>query len=226
VGVGLWSSIKSAVRQVVRVVIEVANRFTLGIGDLLLGFVGWPRKKLRIHVCVLADANGPVVSDADLQDALDYATRVFADRFNVKVVRFGESFVQAMKDPAPPDALEVDCGFDGWLADFGSVGEFFAKHVAGWNVIPVGAKFPVTVFVVRDVKGTKGCSLGPLTDYVVLDIDGVAITSTMAHEVAHACGLWHSGSSSNLMFHPDNRGDRVKWFQKNLFRSSRHVQFW
>jgi hypothetical protein len=120
----------------------------------------------------------------------------------------------------------VECGAGALGEEFGEAGEFFAKHLAGWNAIPISLTFPVTVFVVRDVEGTKGCSLGPLTDYVTLDTAGVKIASTMAHEVGHACSLWHSGSQSNLMFHDDNRGDGVKWFQKNLLRSSRHVTYW
>ena len=35
---GFWSKIKAAVRVVVSVVIEVVNRVTLGVLDLLLGF--------------------------------------------------------------------------------------------------------------------------------------------------------------------------------------------
>lgn len=221
-----WSKVKSTVRQVVRVVVEAVNRLTLGFADLLLGFVAWPRKKLRLHIVVLADANGPLVSDADLVPAIEYVTRIFKDRFNVNVVPYGRSMVQAMKDPAPAAVLDIECGWEAWKADFGEVGDFFAKHLAGWNAIPISATFPVTVYVVRNITGTKGCSLGPLTDFIVVDRDGIAVASTMAHEIGHACGLWHSRTQSNLMYHPDNRGDRVKWFQKNLLRSSRHVQFW
>lgn len=223
---GLWSAIKGVVRQVVRVVVEVVNRLTVGIFDQLFGFAGWPRKKLRLQVIILADASGPVVPTSDLQAPLDFITRVFDERFDVKVVPFGHTFVQAMKDPAPDGALDYECSGAAWYDEFGTVGDFFAKHLAGWNAIPVGVRFPVTVYVTRNVEGTQGCSLGPLTDYVVIDLEGVATPSLMAHEVLHACGIWHSRTRTNFAYHPSDRGEGAKWFQKNMLRASRHVQFW
>ncbi|HEU5169515.1 MAG TPA: hypothetical protein VFU46_03195, partial [Gemmatimonadales bacterium] len=65
------------------------------------------------------------------------------------------------------------------------------------------------MFVVRDVMGKKGCSLGPLTDYATLDPDGVKSGNTLAHELGHACGLWHSCSKSNLMWKNSDRSDGV-----------------
>lgn len=55
---------------------------------------------------------------------------------------------------------------------------------------------------------------------------GLADRTALAHEVGHTCSLWHSGTQSNLMFHTAPAGDGAKWFQKNLLRSSRHVQYW
>ena len=100
-----------------RVVVEAVGR-TIGVGDLLLGFIGWPRKKLRLHVAVLSDEPiitglqrlQPLVSEADLIPALDYIKRVFRERFNVHVVPYGKSFVQVIEELAPAAAQEVDCG--------------------------------------------------------------------------------------------------------------------
>lgn len=224
---GWFSKLKSVVRQIVRVVAEFGGRI-VGLPDLLLGFVAWPRKKLRLHVAVLPDAGSPLVTEAELRPSLDYIKRVFKDQFNVTVVPYSKSFVEVLTDPPPNEALDIDGSVDAWLADFGDAGDYFAKHLAGWNAIPVGFTFPVTVYVVRDVKGKKGYSPGgPLVDYVLLDVDGVRLsTSTLAHEVAHACILWHSGTRSNLMFKSNTRGDKAKGFQKNLLRSSRHVLYW
>jgi len=223
-----WRSwIKSAVRQVVRVVIDFAGHLTFGLPDFILGFVAWPPKKLRLHVAVLSDASGPLVTEAELTPSIDYIQRVFKDRFNVKVVPYSKSFVQVVTEQAPTSALVIDAGWDAYAEDFDEAGDFFAKHLAGWNVIPVGFTFPVTVYVIRDIRGRKGYSLGPLTDYVLLDVDGVRLTnSTLAHEVAHACTLVHSQTQSNLMYARDTRGDGVKGFQKNFLRSSRHMLYW
>lgn len=136
--------------------------------------------------------------------------------------------IEFIKEPAPPAALDVGCNLGALEDEFGEAGEFFANHLAGWNVVPILLSFPITVFIVSNVDGKQGCSLGPLTDYITVDLDGAnpANPTLMAHEIGHACNLWHSGSKSNLMYKEHDRGDGVKWFQKNLFRSSRHVTYW
>jgi hypothetical protein len=234
---GLWSSIKNAfkkvwravkavVRVVARAVIMLVNRFTLGLFDLLFGFLAWPRKKLRLHIFILSDASGPVVNPADLTASVDFAKKVMKDRFNVNVMPYSKNLIEIIKEPAPTAALDVHCNGGALKDEFGEAGEFFAKHLAGWNVIPISLTFPITAFIVRDVQGKQGCSNGPLTDYLTLDSDGVAAVNTLAHEMGHVCDLWHSGSKSNLMWPDDSRGDGVKWFQKSILRSSRHVQYW
>lgn len=65
-----------------------------------------------------------------------------------------------------------------------------------------------------------------LGDYVVIAKEGLMDNVALAHEIGHTCSLWHSGSSDNLMYKSSPAGEKVKWFQKNLLRSSRHVQYW
>jgi TRAP-type mannitol/chloroaromatic compound transport system substrate-binding protein len=106
-------------------------------------------------------------------------------------------------------------------------GEFFAQNIAGWNAIPISLTFPITVFVVRSLKGgALGCSMSVAGDYVVIARDGLMDNVALPHEIGHTCSLWHSGSSNNLMYFMSPAGENVKWFQKNLLRSSRHVQYW
>ena len=216
-----WRAVKGAARQVARVVTEIVHRVIIGLPDLLLGFITWPEKKLRIKVLILVDEYGkPVASPADLTPSIDYARRVFKDRLNVKLLPYHEEpMVEVLISPAPAAALRVECGWGAWGEEFGEAGEYFADHLAG-------LVYPVTAYVVIDVMNKQGCSLGPLTDYVTLDRDGIKSGSTLAHELGHACGLWHSGTTSNLMYRNSSRGDGIKWFQKNLFRSSRHVTYW
>jgi hypothetical protein len=58
---------------------------------------------------------------------------------------------------------------------------------------------PVTVFIVDTINDRSGCSLGPLTDYIVIQAKGVKDASIMADELGHACNLvWHSKSMSNF----------------------------
>jgi hypothetical protein len=100
------------------------------------------------------------------------------------------------------------------------------------NVIPISFTFPVTVFVVRDLKGFDfGCSMNVIGDYVVIDREGLIQNVALAHEIGHTCGLspgrgWHDWTPSNLMYKEAPAGEKVKWFQKNILRSSRHVQYW
>jgi hypothetical protein len=222
----VWRVVKAVVRAIVRVIVTLVG-LVLGIFDLLLGFIGWPPKKMRLHIFILSTEKGPLLNAADLTPSVDFARKTFKDKFNVKLRAFG-NMIEVIKEPAPSAALNVHCDASALGEEFGEAGEFFAKHLAGWNAIPISLTFPITVFIVSNVVDKGGCSLGPLTDYIVVDVstDGVGTPSLMAHEIGHACNLWHSRTQSNLMFADSNRGDGVKWFQKNLFRSSRHVTYW
>lgn len=221
----VWRAVKAVVRVIVRVVVTIIGA-VLGIFDLLLGFIAWPPKKLRLHIFILSDQNGAVISPTDLKPSIEHAKKVLKDKFNVKLKTYGETMIEIIEDPAPSAALNVKCDSGALKEEFGSAGEYFAKHLAGWNAIPISLTFPITAFVVKDIKGKEGCSLGPLSDYITLDPPGVKSQNTLVHEIGHSCSLWHSGSKSNLMWPDDDRGDGVKWFQKNLLRSSRHVMYW
>ena len=230
----LWSKIKSAVRVVVRAVITIINNVTLGLLDLLFGFIGWPPKRLRLHVFILSTdpppqggddvpVNTQVVPEQLVQDAIDRTKRIYKKRFNVNIRPYSQTFIEVLTEHAPAEALDFECGIG---SEFGVAGDYFAKHLAGWNAIPISFTFPVTVFVVRSLKGPLGCSMSVLGDYVVIAQEGLMDNVALAHEIGHTCSLWHSGSSDNLMFSSSPAGENVKWFQKNLLRSSRHVQYW
>ena len=239
---GLWSKIKNAVKKVVRVVkavvrvvvrvvVTIINRLTLGLPDLLLGFLAWPPKNLRLHVIVLWTDPPPGGGDEMpsitqiTEEAIQRTKRIYKDKFNVNVKPYSKSFIEILTDPpAPPTVLDYECGIG---SEFGEAGEYFANHLAGWNAIPISLTFPITVFVVRDMKGDSlGCSMSVIGDYVVIDRAGLLDNVALAHEIGHTCGLWHSKTSTNLMFESSPAGENVKWFQKNILRSSRHVQYW
>jgi hypothetical protein len=242
---GFWSSIKKAVKKVwqvtkavVRVVargiITIINNLTLGLPDLLLGFLTWPEKNLRLHVFILSAPpsdsgggdpipGGQVVPTQDVQDAIERTKKLYKDKFNVKIKPYSKTYIEVLEEIPPPEVLDFECGAG---QEFGTAGEWIAKHLAGWNAAPVSFTFPITVFVVRNLKGPLGCSMSVIGDYVVVAQDGIKDNVALAHEMGHTCSLWHSGSSDNLMYKQSPAGEKVKWFQKNLLRSSRHVQYW
>jgi hypothetical protein len=240
--VGLWSTIKKAakkvwraakavVRVVVRSILTVLNAFTIGVVDLVAGFLGVaPTKRLRLHVCIVWAEPPPQPDDPTIDQlllaAIERTKKIYKERFKVDVRPYAKTFVQVITEPAPPEVLDFKTSFG---EEFGIAGEYFARHLAGWNVIPISLTFPITVFVVRKVIGDDvGYSMLMLTDYVVIDRDALAIDNiAVPHEIGHACSLWHSGSKGNLMFGASpGAGEEVKWFQKNILRSSRHVQYW
>ncbi len=224
----VWHAVKSVVRQVVKLVITIVHNIIPNVLDLLFGFLNWPEKHMRIHIFILTDPLTAklIMSSSDLTASIDFAEKTFKDKFNVKLHKYSKDWVEILTDTPPNDALEPGCGGTLYGQEFGEAGNYFAKHIAGWNAIPITFTYPITVFVARNVQGKEGCSLGPMTDWIVIDPDGVNGISLLAHELGHACNLWHSGTKSNLMYKNDDRGNDSKWFQRNLLRSCRHVNYY
>jgi hypothetical protein len=213
--------------QVTSVVKEAANR-VIGVPDMALSFAGSRRrKKLRLRVCILRDEEGnPVATPADVEPALAEARRVLA-LFGIELLPAGEPLVRTLEEPAPKSALESACAERSWQADFGLGGAFFRRHRAQNTLGTVtGSGAPITAFVVRDVLGRAGCSLGPLVDYVTLDMGALKgrTLRVLAHELGHACGLPHSDDEENLML-PKSMGKRLESWQVAVFRGSRHVTY-
>lgn len=209
---------------------EIANR-VLKFPELLLTLAGLRfSKRLRLRVVVLRDERGlPLVSNEEAQPAFDEARRIFARMAGV-TVEAAEWRVVTAPHGAPKAALDVHCT-DGalrgaWRDDVGQAGAFFrglmAKTTAG-TLTGYGA--PVTVFIVRSITTHNGCSLGAAADYVTLEAGMLKnARRLLAHEVAHACGLWHSKRPGNLMI-PRGPGEELTTWQAAVLRTSRHVTY-
>ena len=218
----IWNGIKGSTRISVRIIIETVHRLSINVFDTLFGFLNWPEKKIRIKIYILQHPQAnPVLSPVDLETAIEYAKSSFKKNFNTRLLphKNNQPFTEILQKKAPYEALYTKGGIGALAEEFKVAGSFFASDLTGLF-------YPVTVFVVLDIDHASGCSLGPLTDYVTLDPDGAKNASTLAHEIAHACGLWHLTTRSNLLWRNSSRGDAVKWWQKNIFRSSRHITYW
>jgi hypothetical protein len=222
-----WRFVKATIRYVFRGALTLLFGIAQGAMDLVLGGL-LPQKKLRIHVVILANANYPPADATAVQAWIEFARVTFAKRFNVKLLPYGSQWYETLDVGVPDAAMRVGCKARAHVEEIvGDAGEFFNGHLAGWNIAPVSGTFPVTVFIVSEVAGKFGCSLGPLTDYVTIGADAIGVDqSIIAHELGHACNLWHSFGQSNLMYSEYTRGDTVHWWQRTLFRSSRHVLWW
>ena len=214
--------ITAIVRAVIRITIEIVHRLLINLFDTLFGYLKWPEKKLRLKVFLLRTQQpDPEILTTELTNAINYTKEIFRKNFNVSVipVRNNEQFVEVLETIPFYEALHTKGSTGALTEEFKTAGSFYAANLRA----PI---YPVTVFVVLSIKGATGCSLGPMTDYVTLDHNAARDNSILAHELAHACGLWHLADKENLLWNRKNRGNKTNWWQKNIFRASRHVTYW
>ena len=188
----------------------------IGLPDLLASLAG------------LRDEEGePVAPLAEVEAALAETARVLELAAQPRLVPTGDSLVVTADGPAPAAALDAPCTSQGlWRTDLGPAGGFFRGLRIRGGLRFIGRGAPLTVFVVRDVVGKCGCSLGPLGDYVTVDAEGLGgrTRRILAHELGHSCGLRHKPDERNLM-RPKGPGEELTVWQTAVFRSSRHVTY-
>ena len=211
------------IRQIWDILVEIVWRIA-SIPGLILDLIGIDlRKRLRVCIIILSDDEGPLATDTSLDPAIRQAVQIYRDEANVSFI---VEAIHTMRNAAPDRNLDVACNAEAWWEDLwieGSYFEFTANQLcfdgAGRRLIGFAA--PVVVFVLRSVKGAAGCSLGPFSDYVTIEgPNGVCL----AHEVGHACSLWHVGDATNLM-NPTCGRTQLRGWQRALVRSSRHVTY-
>ena len=212
--------------EIFNILKEVANR-AVKFPELLLTLLGVRfTKKLKLRIVVLRDERGlPLVSNEEVMPAFDEARRILGRMAGVTIEPAGWRVVTA-PHAAPKAALDVHCTDGAWRDDLGEAGAFFRSLMAtttAGTLIGYGA--PVTVFIVRSISSHNGCSLGAATDYVTVEARTLKNTRRLlVHELAHACGLWHSRQPNNLMI-PKGPGEELAGWQAAILRTSRHVTY-
>lgn len=212
----------------------------LKLPDGLLALVGvLPEKTLRVGFINLAEGQ-PALDD--LEGAIINAGVVLRGQANIRLVVTGKegavdwsrSWVdlRASEIAVHPESghgpVEVGCLWTAFAEDLSRKGSTFGKAIVRgdrfgmWRRL-VGAGSPLSVLLVDKVHGGQllGCSLGPLVDYVTVNAGD---PRCLAHELGHACNLWHVGERSNLMHHHCGGGRLSRW-QVSLLRMSRHVAY-
>lgn len=212
--------------EVFNILKETVNRI-IKFPELLLTLLGWRfTKRLKLRIVVLRDERGlPLIGNEEVAPAFDEARRILSRMAGVAVEPAGWRVVTA-PHAAPKAALDVHCTDGAWRDDLGQAGDFYrslmARTTAG-TLTGYGA--PLTVFIVRSISSHNGCSLGAATDYVTVEARTLKNTRRLlVHEVAHACGLWHSQRPNNLMI-PKGPGEELTGLQAAVLRTSRHVTY-
>lgn len=210
-------------REFISVWMEIVWRI-VGIFDAFLDLIGicFP-KKLRLCIIILKDKRGnPVSSEAILQPYIEKAKKIYDNQARILLIVQG---IYTVVEPSPTYALDVYCGVLAWTEDLLLVGSYFERQskrcaLGGLGRL-IGYAAPVTVFAVREVKGKKGCSLGPLANYVTIEGSNPVC---LAHEISHALGLWHVDETNNLA-HANCGGEKLKKWQRIIIRNSKHVTY-
>jgi len=213
--------------EIFNIIKETLHRL-VKLPELLLTLAGWrSTKRLRLRVVILRDERGlPLASNEEVLPAYEEARRIMARMAGIAVEPSGWRVVTA-PHAAPKAALDVRCTDGAWRDDLGQAGAFFRSLMArtrAGTLLGYGA--PLTVFIVRSMSTHNGCSLGAATDYVTVEARTLKTARRLlAHEVGHACGLWHSKHTANLMM-PRGPGDELTRLQAAVARTSRHVTHW
>lgn len=197
----------------------------LGIPELIISLLGFkPRKKLRLKVLILHDANHkPVASVSEVEALVDDTKRAFRREANIRIRKLATSddLVSVHTSGSPDYVLTPSCVLRGYKNAFTRVGRWFRKESSTYTVHNA-----IVVFVVPDVRDKGGCFLA-LHSYGYIDRRAFTVNLLLAHEIGHGLDLIkHRKNPKNLMHRQgDVRTRKLTRWQRAVIRSSRHVTY-
>jgi hypothetical protein len=201
-----------------------------------------PTKKMRLGFLILSDdADQPLVQVSQIPPVVEKAQQIYAQAKIDVIPAFpprkalsesgeetvGSGWAKTVRSTASRQIMNVDCNLAAVLHDMGIRGTYFQYNTltsffdSGIRRL-TGYGAPITVFIVQDIGKFGGCSLGWLSDYVTVKHTSLMTT---AHEVGHACNLFHREDRDNLM-HPSSGRQEVihlTTWQIAMIRASRHI---
>lgn len=267
---GIWSGIKDAagslgeaIKGAVRGagaglglitnIVKNALSHLLGLPEMVALYLGWlPEKKMRLRVLILNDENGkPVATRARVEAAVSIAQSTLKRELNVKVIGVNGAIVRGTAGPAPSYVLDCQCSTG--LSDlhvqvsdiFEKKGLWFRQRLARTPLgTLVGWGAPITIFVIRDVQGKRGCAyLAWYENYGYIDVSALPPHweptgdvgeakpysdidyTTLPHELGHCCDLFHRKPKKNLMHASGRTATEMTKWQKSVARTCTHVTY-
>lgn len=183
-------------------------------------------KKMFLKLIILNRSGVPITAEASVLPLIQRAQAILLRECNVELIYRGVCVPQLN---SPSEAIVVGCEEDLFFSDFGVGG-------AHYELVSVDCGFEdgirratglgaeMIAIVVDDIPGDfVGCSGWVIHNYVVLQDEGLASMDLLAHEIGHACILFHHDNPNNLMFGNGGRTDTLLTSgQRAWLRSSRH----
>ena len=190
-------------RTILNWVTEIIWR-AVGLIDFVASLVGIRlRKKMYFGVIVPSVNSTPIVPDVDIQRQVDAAITFYDSTCNINLIFSGICHTDI---PPPDGGLNFACDAGGFFNDWWLAGSYFELAAATCKfedsfrrVIGLGAE--IIVFIVQNVTtpNTNGCSFASTQNYVVIEAKPTDQAFVAAHEMGHACWLYHVGDTANLM---------------------------
>jgi hypothetical protein len=189
-------------RTVINWLVDIGWR-VLNLGEMVLGWYGVTPPRRRIYIRLLILERGgeggsyvPLTTESAVLPSIQQAQDIFLNQCNVRLIYQG-SCSPGM--PAPASALTIGCDTGGFFQDWWLSGSFL-EFAAGrcfpegnfTRSVGLGAEIVIVVIdsVVPEAANLGGCSLSSGTNYVVVENSRSGF-GLIAHEIGHACGLWH-----------------------------------